>query len=442
MDAAPKNPGGEGRRLLGLVELKRGEARTVALAAAYSFCLLSINNVLKPYRDALGTAVPGLSGLWGGTLIACLVVLPPYWVLVARLPRQRFIPWVHRFFEALFVLFFFLLHDEKSSSFPVTARVFYATVSALNLLLISQFWGFMADVFDRDQGQRLFGWIAAGGTLGGLLASYAVSWTQGRHLFAPAHLVWPTIALLELASLFAGRVAARAAPSDWRPPPRSDLASHFHDVAAGAVAFARSPYLLAIAAFMFVNLLTNGFVYDFLRVMVQHAPGLKERAAQTALYADINLWTQVLAIAGQLLLSARLLSAAGVAITLAILPVCAAAGLTTFALVPTLVVIQWVQIGLRGIDYALTKPAREALFTVVSRAEKYQSKSLIDAGLYRAFDWIDSVLVDLSRSLGSSTCAWLLLPFAGVGVALSGALARMQTRRLRVEAPLQPVEEP
>jgi AAA family ATP:ADP antiporter len=260
--------------------------------------------------------------------------------------------------------------------------------------------------------------------------------------FTPSELVWPTIVLLELASFAAIAIAKRAAPSSWRAPPRSDFVSHVEDVVAGAVAFVRSPYLLAIAGFMFVSLFANAFVYDFQRVLVRNAPELAERAAQTAYFNGINLWQQGIALVGQLAVTSRLLSFAGLAVTLATLPLCAAAGLTTFALHPTLAVIKWVQISMRGIDYAFAKPAREALFTVVSRNEKYQAKSLIDAGLYRAFDSIDSGVVDLLRGLGAATMAWIALPVTAGGVVLATVLARMQKRRLRVPAPLEAVEEP
>jgi len=328
------------KRILGLVEVRPGEAAVVAFAAAYCFFLMAANSVLKPYREALGTKVPGLSGLWFGTLVACVLVLPPYWSLVGRLPRQRFIPWVHRFFEVAFVTFFFLLRDEQTRLFPYAARAFYAGFSAFNLLVIAQFWGFMSDVFTRDQAQRLFAWIMAGGTIGGMLASYAITWTTGLEGFTPSALVWPTIVLLELASFAAVAIARHAAPSSWRPPPRSDLASRLADVTGGAIAFARSPYLLAIAGFMFVSLFANAFVYDFQRVMVRNAPELAASAAKTDYFNRINLWQQGIALVGQLVVTSRLLSFAKLAVTLATLPFCAAAGLATFALQPTLAVIR------------------------------------------------------------------------------------------------------
>jgi AAA family ATP:ADP antiporter len=422
---------GEGRRLLGLVDLRRGEAAPVALAATYGFCLMAAYNVVKPYREALGTTASKLSSLWVWTLIVCAVLLLPYWSLVGSLPRQRFIPWVHRFFEVCFVALFFVLRLEGGPLFTFASRAFYSGLSAFNLLVISQFWGFVADVFTRDQGRRLFAWIAAGGTAGGLLASLATSWSQDHHWIAPAELVWPTIVLLELASLCALRLARHAPPATWRAPEgvRRRIQAAFD----GLVLFGRSPYLLAIAAYMFVSLYTSAFVYDFQRLLVKAE--IADRAAQTEYFANVNVWTQLVALAGQLLVSARLLATIGLGWTLALLPLAGVAGLATFARHLTIDSIKWVQIGFKGVDYAIAKPAREALFTVVSRAEKYQSKTLIDAGLYRFFDWVDSLVVDSLHTTGTATVAWITCAASAVGLPLSALLARLNRDRQAPRAP-------
>jgi AAA family ATP:ADP antiporter len=443
-DASGAADGAPTRRLFGLVELRRGEAAPVALAALYSFCLMASYNFIKPYREALGTTVPDLSKLWYSTLIACTVVLIPYWALVGRMPRQRFIPWVHRFFEVAFVVLFLLLRDEHEGHTPgirAAAISFYAGVSAFNLLVLSQFWGFMADVFTRDQGQRLFAWIAAGGTAGGLLSSIATKWTQDHALLEPPSLIWPAIVLLEAATFAALRLSARVPPSEWRPTPRSGLLDRLADVGEGARLFVRSPYLLAIAGFMFASLFTSAFVYDFQRILVRET--IHDRAAQTSWYALNNNWQQVVALIGQVAVSSRLISTAGLGVTLALLPLSGVAALATFALAPTLEVIKWAQIAFKGVDYALAKPAREALFTVVSRTEKYQSKSLIDAGLYRAFDAFDSSIVTALRDakVAAPAMAWIAAPVAALGLPLAWLLSRMQRRRHLVLAPARPVEE-
>jgi len=233
---------------------------------------------------------------------------------------------------------------------------------------------------------------------------------------------------------------ARSPPSPWRPPEgakRRILAA-----GDGIVLFARSPYLLAIAAYMFVSLYTSAFVYDFQRVLVKAQ--IADRAAQTEYYAGVNVWQQLVALAGQLLLSARLLATIGLGWTLALLPLAGVAGLATFARDLTIDAIKWVQIGFKGIDYAIAKPAREALFTVVSRAEKYQSKSLIDAGLYRLFDSIDSFVVDGLRGGGMAAAAWIACAVSTAGLPISALLARLHGKRRAPAgpaAPAAPVEE-
>jgi ATP:ADP antiporter, AAA family len=444
LDALPGSEAmkeGEGRRLLGLVELKRGEAAPVALAAAYGFCLMAAYNVVKPYREALGTDASKLSSLWVWTLIVCTALLLPYWSLVGSFPRQRFIPWVHRFFEACFIALFFVLRLESGPLFTFASRAFYSGLSAFNLLVISQFWGFVADVFTRDQGKRLFAWIAAGGTAGGLLASIVTSWSQDHHWIKPAELVWPTIVLLELASLCALRLARHAPPAAWRPP--EGVAKRVQAAFDGLVLFGRSPYLLAIAAYMFISLYTSAFIYDFQRVMVKTQ--IAGRAAQTEYFANVNVWTQLVALAGQLLVSARLLATIGLGWTLALLPLAGVAGLATFARHLTIDAIKWVQIAVKGFDYAIAKPARESLFTVVSRAEKYQSKSLIDAGLYRLFDWVDSLAVDGLHATATATVAWMTCAASAAGLPLSALLARLHRNRLAPRAPAasaEAVEQP
>src|SRR5262249_39717688 len=161
--------------------------------------------------------------------------------------------------------------------------------------------------------------------------------------------VWPTIVLLEFASLFALRLARHAPPSTWRPP--EGAVRRILAAGEGVFRFATSPYLLAIAAYMFVSLYTSAFVYDFQRLLVQAQ--IAERAAQTEYYASVNVWLQLVALGGQLFVSARLLAAIGLGGTLALLPLAGVVGLATFARHVSIDAIKWVQIGFKGVDYAV-----------------------------------------------------------------------------------------
>jgi AAA family ATP:ADP antiporter len=299
-------------------------------------------------------------------------------------------------------------------------------------------WGFLADVFSREQSHRLFAWIAGGGTAGGIVAAWAsgliADW-MGRSGAEPAWLLWLAIVLLELGTWCALRFARHARPSAWRPPEAGrTVGDHLHDVMEGVRLFVRSPYLLAIAGYMFVSLYTSSVLYSYQRELVK--AGIAERAAQVEYNANLNTWTQIVAIIGQLLVAAPLLRRAGTFVTLSILHVLGAVVLIAFGYSPTLPVIAFAWVAVKGIDYSLAKPTRETLFTVVSRAEKYQSKSLIDAGLYRFFDFIDSWIMDGFRAVHATAAfvAFTAAPISLLGVWVSRRLAREHARRREVGA--------
>jgi len=99
-----------------------------------------------------------------------LVANPAFAALVSRLPRRRFIPFAHRFFMANLALFFALFHLLPHRSL-VLGYAFYIWLSVFNLFVVSLFWGLMSDLFREEQGKRLFGLLAMGGTLGAIVGA-------------------------------------------------------------------------------------------------------------------------------------------------------------------------------------------------------------------------------------------------------------------------------
>ena len=143
---------------------------------AYFFTLLAGYYVLRPLRDQMGIAggVRNLPWLFTATFVTLLVAQPLYGALVAKLPRARFIPIVYHFFVANLALFWLLLTLDIAT--VIVARVFFVWLSVFNLFAIAVFWSFMADLFTAEQGKRLFGFIGAGGTAGGLLGPVITIW--------------------------------------------------------------------------------------------------------------------------------------------------------------------------------------------------------------------------------------------------------------------------
>jgi AAA family ATP:ADP antiporter len=441
------------------LKLEPGEGGLVALAAAYHFFLMAAYFIVKPLREEMGVrgGARNLEYLWLGTLVVSLAVLPPYWKLVARLPRRRFIPIVNRAILVTLVGFWALLRWLPADRQVWAARAFYVWVSVFNLFVLSVFWSFMADAFLLPQGRRLFGLVASGGTAGALVGA----WFTMNHAaeLKTTGLILVSAALLEVATQFAQALGRRIAASGAAPvesparAPTDASTSLRSQWAAGFRLLARSPYLLGAAGYLLLSTLASSYVYAQRTELMQEQ--VTSSATRTSVFAWSDFATQGLAFVFQTLLAARALRTIGTGLTLALQMIVAAAGFVVLAfsmggasvgaelpralLLPLqspssglFVVVLFFTL-LKATEYGLSKPARESLFTVVSREEKYQCKSLIDTGLYRAFDQLH--ITTFSRlhlvaafSLGLSLRAVSLVaaPLMLVGVGLSAWLGRKQ----------------
>lgn len=450
------------------------------LAQLYGFCLMAANGLLKPLRENLGVECGSrnLEWLWLGTLAVTIAILPPYWRITAGRSRRSVIAWVHRGVSLSLVAFFcwFALfrpdhlataEQAAAGSFRFDAAALYVWISVFNLLLLSLFWSAMADRHDAAQGKRLFGRIAIGITVGAIAGSLVATWgadelkTDGLLLVAAALIEGATQLGQRLAG-DEGRVAPPAADAAASGA-NAGLRSAWRKWVAGFEGVARSPFLLGLIGYQFLSILASTLLYTQ-RTELMGASGLA-RDARTALFGWNDFATQTLALLLQGFVAARLLKSAGVGVTLAVQMVVVlfgfvalgfavdsgaplAAGSTWWswlkmpAAPPNValaaVLLLWVL--QKGIEYGLSKPARETLFTVVTRDEKYQAKSLIDTGLYRAFDQISVVGTTRLRSpdsgfgLALSTCAFVVAPVMALGVVLSFWLSRQHAQRAAAAA--------
>ena len=396
----------------------------------YFFTLLAGYYVLRPLRDQMGIAggVRNLPWLFLATFLTLLIAQPLYGALVARLPRQRFIAIVYHFF-ALNLAAFWLLLTLDIQAVPV-ARVFFVWVSVFSLFAVAVFWSFMADLFDSEQGKRLFGFIGAGGTIGALLGP-AITIALAEPL-GPKNLLLVALVLLELAVFCVHRLE-RTATSGAR---RSDDG----DVIVGGGAFAaipeivRSPYLLGLAAWS--CLLSFGATVLYFAQANVVAAEVHGAAAQTRVFASVDLAVGVLTLATQVLATGRFLERFGVGAASAVLPGVfvvgfALLGLAALGSAPTLAVVLAFQVAQRWLNFAIANPARQVLFTVVGREEKYKAKSFIDVVVYRGSDalwgWLYESVHAIGLKLGA--IALVAVPVAAAWMALSVALGRMHDRR-------------
>lgn len=391
---------------------------------AYFFTLLAGYYVLRPLRDQMGIAggVKALPWLFTATFVTLLVAQPLYGALVARLPRARFIPIVYQFFAVNLAIFWVLLTLGVATT--LVARVFFVWVSVFNLFAIAVFWSFMADVFTSEQGKRLFGFIGAGGTAGGLLGpviTIALSVPLGT-----ANLLIVAIVFLELA-IFCVHRLERAV--DVRQRVRDDERRIGGSAFAALPELIRSPYLLGVG--MWVSLLSFGATILYLQQANIVSASVHGAGAQTRIFASIDLAVGLLTLATQVFATGRLLERFGAGPAAAALPAVYVAGFAVMAAMPTLAVVLVFQVVQRWMNFAIANPARQVFFTVVGRAEKYKAKNLIDVVIYRGSDALYGWVFDSLQALGLKLAGIALwsLPVVAAWLVLSVALGRTQERR-------------
>jgi AAA family ATP:ADP antiporter len=420
-------------------EDRPAERRAATLGFAYFFALLASYYLLRPIREEMGIR-GGVGALhWGftATFVALLVAVPASSALFARVPRTRAVPLVYRFFLAHLVLFAAVF---AAGAWPVAvARTFFVWLSVFNLLVVAVFWSFMADLFTAEQGRRLFGRVAAGGSLGAIAGSAAAGLLVGSVGFAGVVLL--AAVLLEVAARCAAALSREPpAPARGRDPRRADRGEGVaaaHGAPVGGTAWSgigvvfRSPYLLALAAQLLLFTFGSTFLYfEQARIV---AAAIPEPARRTALFAAVDLAVNVGSFAVQAFASGPLAVAFGLAPALAAVPLLTGSGFLVLAALPSIWAVGAVQ-GLRRIGhYALERPARDVLFTVVPREQKYKSKPFIDTVVYRGGDalaaWTQSGLAALG--LAGRDLALAGVPLAVVSLGLGLWLARRE-RRLEV----------
>src|ERR1700730_3632029 len=156
-----------------IVDVKPNEIRALWLGFFFHFLILTGYYITKPIRDSIGASnMEALPWMFTATLVAMLIANPAFAATVARMSRRKFIPLAYGFFIVVFVLFFIAMRSRPAAEQVWIGRGFFVWVSVFNLFNTAIFWAFMTDLFTVDQGKRLYGFIAVGGSLGGILGPF------------------------------------------------------------------------------------------------------------------------------------------------------------------------------------------------------------------------------------------------------------------------------
>jgi AAA family ATP:ADP antiporter len=374
--------------------------------------------LLRPLREAFGISrgADALPLIWTCTLGVMALANPLYSAFVARWPRRTFIPAAYHIFGATLVGFGLLYQWLPGHGGAALGYTFYVWLSVFNLFVVSIFWSFMSDIFGKEDGKRLFGFIAIGGTLGAILGSAAAGSFSAR--LGSEHSQWlfyVSAIVLGMAVLcvYALMKIAREQGSGIEDKSSEPSGS----IAAGIALVGKSPLLQSISIYILLYAVLGTFLYIIQGHVV--AEIFESPAARTAAFAKIDLWSNVLTLAAQLLLTHRLVAKAGIPISLAILPMVTLLGFSTLWLWPGFVALAVFQVARRGLHYAVSRPVREMLYIPLEPDAKYKAKSFIDTFVFRAGDfvgvWITPMLAAMSLSLG--------LPSLGISMLWLGSAA-------------------
>ena len=416
-------------RLYHWLRLAPGEAGPVVGSFFYFFFLLAGYFVLRPVRDEMGIqgGVDQLAWVFTATFVTMLAIVPAFGWAVRRFARRALVMVCYGVSIGVIALFFVLMQADVAPAW--TARAFFVWTSVFNLFVISLFWSVMNDVFDKHQSLRLFGVISAGGSAGAIVGPALTAALAER--LGTVDLLLISIGLLIAATGCALAVMSSAAGSASRARP--GRAERTGSIWAGAVHVFRSPYLLAICVFIMAYASLSTFLYFEQAHIV--AAAFDDSATRTRVFAGMDLATNTLTLGLQFFATARLVAWLGLPIALAMIPVAVAAGFGALGLAPTLVVLVVFQVVRRAGNYALTKPAREMLFGVVPREDKYKAKNFIDTVVYRFGDavsgWVYTGLGVLG--LGLAGLALVAAPLALAWAALGFMLGQTRERRARAD---------
>lgn len=421
-------------RLRAAVPVAPRERLPVALAASYGFCILFAYYLLRPVRDEIAAADRGnLQLLWTAVFLVMLFAVPLYSAAVARLRRARFVPLANRFFAVNLLLFYAALVVLPETARPWIDRIFYVWLSVFALFVVTVFWGLIVDVFDDDQGRRLFGLIALGASLGGIAGSGTAAALAAE---VPVFLLLLSAVLpLEIASWLA-RALDRRAERDGNALRREPEIPVGGSAWSGINAVASDERLRRIALWILAMTLASTTLYFLQSNLLGEA--ITDRAVRREYLAKIDLAVNLLTLIGQGMLVAPIIARIGLGSTLALLPAVAAAGLCLLgatllaAPLPTaLLVLALVRTLYDATRHAFAKPAREVLFTSLGREARYKSKAFIDTAVYRGGDlasaWLFGALA--AAGLASGAIALLLAPMALAWLGLSRRMANAGDRK-------------
>ena len=406
-----------------IVDAQPNEVRALLLGFLFHFLILTGYYIVRPIRDTIAAGnLDALPWMFTATLVAMLIANALFAAIVARMSRRRFIPIAYGFLILTLALFFVLMRSGSPEQEVWVGRALFVWVSVFNLFNTAIFWAFMTDLFTVEQGKRLYGFIAVGGTLGAILGAY-ITKNFVKDL-GPANLLIVSAIMFAIAGFLVRFFPAGFThKSETSPTPEKPIGG---SIWSGITHIAHSPYLLGLAVSMLIYTMSSTWAYFQQSDLTREA--LKTSNDRTVFLSNLEIWVNSITLVIQIFLTGRLLKWFGVGVTLVALPAVSMIGFAAMGIFPSLGLLATFQVIRRAAAYALMRPSREILFTVLDREDKYKVKSVTDTLGYRVGDQLGIWAYGGLRAIGLAlnSISFIAVPIVAGWCVLSLWLARKQ----------------
>jgi len=402
-------------RILGL---ERHEYVAIAWSFAYFFCVLSSYYILRPVREsmAVGSGPNTIPWLFFGTFVTMLIATPIFGWVASRFPRRQFLPWVYLFFISNILIFWlvFSIAIDNESDHVWLGRIFFVWLSVFNLFVVSVFWSFMADIYTREQGRRLFGVITAGGSIGALIGGIATSVLVIKIGFQNLLPIAATLLLLAIFCIKRLRTWVEQNTTKEGVESAASKEPLGGNPLSGVTHVFASKYFTGIALQPVIASLLGTALYMFMAQLVEQS--ISDPDEQTQFFSNINNAINALSLIVQMFIVKHVVRRFGIGVSLSLLPIASIAGFILLAVEPTLAMVALITVLRRALGFGFSKPTSDMLYSVVTPEEKYKTKNFIDTAVYRAGDLIGTWTVRgfVGLGLGISAVSIAMLPFAAI----------------------------
>ena len=390
--------------------IKQREVKAVIFSFLFVVVLMTAYYILRPVRDAMASdwTDAEVSWLWTLNFFISTGIVALYGMAVSKFRFRLLVPTMYSIFAGSFVMFYLLgsISDDRT----LIDKAFYVWVSVFSLFNISVFWSFMSELFSKEQSGRLFGIIAVGASVGGLIGPSITAFFSVSIGIDNLMLIASMMLLIPIPIIFYLQSKATDLNNE-----KLDLTPASHPIGGNPIAGFKmlfsNPYLMSIALFIFLYTGISSFIYFELKNLLSDL----SRPERSAIWAQMDLAVNILSISIGLFATGRIVGKFGMPVTIAMVPVMVCVGLLILAISPLLGVVMILQIIRRAGNYGMTRPAREMLFTLVDRETRFKAKPVIDIVAYRGSDMLMAWLfTGLTQGLGLGLAA-----VAGVGAGIA-----------------------